>query len=132
MDPSTPPAREALALLAGLTFAGAGVWAWLCARRAEERFVRLAGVGRLSPATLHAIALACLALGYHIIAHAFEWRTLRAPLRVVAVVGGGAILVSLALDALERRRDDRDPLERSRDGSGHDVFAHDDAAHDER
>ena len=82
--------------------------------RFHER-IRLAGVGPLSRVSHTVIALACVGLGYHIAAHAFQW-PLRAPMGTAVAVAAVAVLGSIAIDALEARADRRSGP--PRDGGG--------------
>lgn len=68
------------------------------------------GGAPLSVNTLALVGLAALATAYHLLAHAFAWSTLKAPLSVALGVGAVVVALSVATDALTREEpDDQEP-----------------------
>ncbi len=60
-------------------------------------------VGEISATTLLVFGLVCFGLGYHVAAHAFAWRALKAPMGWALGVAALAVAGSLAADGLQSR-----------------------------
>jgi hypothetical protein len=101
----------ALWVAIGAALIGAGLFVVLRLRRgAEFQSVRLAGVGTLTPVTQLVIGLSLLGAGYHVLVHALGVMAhFRAPLHIAVGVAITAALGSIAIDALERRLEERAP-----------------------
>lgn len=67
--------------------------------------VHLAGVGPLSPITMTVAALAAAGAGYHLVVHALHIPHFRAPLPIALGVAAVAVLGSIAVDAVENRKE---------------------------
>lgn len=72
------------------------------------RLPRALGGAHLSVNTLALSGLAALATAYHLLAHAFGWATLKAPLSVALGVGAAVVALSVATDALTREDPDNE------------------------
>lgn len=70
------------------------------------RLPRALGGVRLSVNTLALVGLAALATAYHLLAHAFAWATLKAPLGGALLVAGLVVVATVATDFLARDDDD--------------------------
>lgn len=74
------------------------------------RLPRALGGAHLSVNTLALSGLAALATAYHLLAHAFGWATLKAPLSVALGVGAAVVALSVVTDVLTREDpDDEEP-----------------------
>jgi hypothetical protein len=109
----TPTQAVAVALAGGLALAGA--WSLALARLGAREPVDAARLPRLPVAmggaplslnTLALLGLCALGLGYHLLAHAFAWTTLKAPLAIALPVCVLAPLASILVDAFDHARDD--------------------------
>jgi hypothetical protein len=100
--PTDAAGRIGLAVGAILFVAGAG-WLVTLRLRPDAFKPRLSGVGELSLPTRYVVTLALIAAGYHFVVHAVDLPQFRAPLWIAAGASIGAVLLSLVVDALERR-----------------------------
>lgn len=104
--------RVIIALGVGGALGALGVVTWIAWRKG--RTVQAGALGPLSPPTLAVVAISCLAVGYHAVAHGLSLATLKAPMWIAALAGISASAIALALDMWERRsdaREDREPRE---------------------
>lgn len=97
---------RAFALLASILFAAIGVAGFWRSRPARTGpVVALAGVGPFSHVTFGVIGLASLGVAYHIFVYAFGFAQFRAPLWLAFSAATIAVLLSIAIDAMENRSD---------------------------
>ena len=87
----------------------AGLWLFASARGGSKalRF-ELPGVGRLSSVTRTVAGLASILVAYHLFVYAMGLAQFRAPIWIVLIVGVVAPGLSLLIDAIENRTDERD------------------------
>ncbi len=88
-------------MFAAAALGALGVCAWRAWRRGLV--VRVGVLGELSAPTMAVLALACLGVAYHLLAHAFHWGTLKAPMWIAGLVGAGASGLAIVMDAFEGR-----------------------------
>lgn len=104
---SLPDTARILMTAAGVMLALAGLGALVIAHRSrasEDPAPRLPLLGPVSIVSAGVVGLACLGVGYHLFVHAAEFTNFRAPLPLALGVGVAAVLGSLGVDGLERRK----------------------------
>jgi hypothetical protein len=92
-----------LAVAVAALLAVLGVLAFIAARRDEPSRISLTGVGGVSHVTLYIGGVAAFAMAYHIVAYTFGLTQFRAPWWLAVSVAVGAVLMSVAVDAMENR-----------------------------
>lgn len=113
MEPPTD-LRVSFVLAAGAALVVGGVVLGAALRARGGRLgIELAGVGPVSAVTQTVAALALIGIGYHVVVHAAGLEQFRAPLPVAGGVGIAAVLGSLLIDAIERRRADASDADHS-------------------